>query len=178
MNSPHSRSTFTWYGTGSNSQLDRLDENEAYVTPSWKGDRPVVNGDMRYEYDREGLTPVDPSWYQDPPDNDVDPSSSQSGHIIKDHVTRCHSQDSGVLHRIVGIHSMSSDDGSHSQPMRAEDLGVVKISRRNKKSLEMLTRYYYPLPPSIPPSLYTPSLPPSLPQFINYISTSWNAKDS
>ena len=86
---------------------------------------PVANGDLRYEYQSE-----EQAWYQDPPD-DIP---------VKARVVRAHSQDSAVVHR-VGLQSMSEEDqGSFSQPMWAEDLGVVRINRHSKKSLEMLTR--------------------------------------
>ena len=128
-----------WYnksstGTGSNSQLDRLDENSTYEPPSsW---RPVANGDVRY--DNEAVE-VDPSWYQDPGEGlemTSQPVGEPAGH--KERVFRAHSQDSGVVNR-VGLLS-SGDEGSASQPMWAEDLGVVRVGRHSKKSLEMLTR--------------------------------------
>ena len=132
-------------GTGSNSQLDRLDENAPYVAQSWKEEEPVANGDVRYEF-QAGRQPVDPSWYQDPPDLEEDPSPPSSSLPRQDPVPhkeplgRAHSQDSAMLHR-VSLHSTGEEEGSHSQPMWAEDLGVVRIKKGNsKKSLEMLTR--------------------------------------
>ena len=139
-------------GTGSNSQLDRLDENEAYVPPSWKGVGlgGITNGDLRYEYQHREQA-VDPSWYQDPEDNceTTSPSSQPGQDPVRngDRVVQAHSQDSAVGHRI-SLQSTGGEEESHSQPAwdegRSADLGVVRIKKRHsKKSLEMLTRYMY-----------------------------------
>ena len=132
-----SRSSITWTSrsgaTGSNSHLDRLDENTTYDPPSW---RPVANGDTRYDSE---TVEVDPSWYQDPGEDGLETASQPvQDPFQKERVFRAHSQDSGVVHR-VGLLS-SGEDTSGSQPMWAEDLGVVRIGRHSKKSLEMLTR--------------------------------------
>ena len=88
---------------------------------------------------------MDPSWYQDPADAEENPSPSLSlpgpdPGPHKEPLGRAHSQDSAMLHRI-SLHSTGEEEGSHSQPMWAEDLGVVRIKKGNsKKSLEMLTR--------------------------------------
>lgn len=131
-----SRQSFGWYnrssGTGSNSQLDRLDENSTYDPPSW---RPVANGDARYDSEQ---VEADPSWYQDPQDGMETASQPVQEPVQREKVFRAHSQDSAVVNR-VGLLS-SGDEGSSSQPMWAEDLGVVRVGRHSKKSLEMLTR--------------------------------------
>ena len=177
-------------GTGSNSQLDRLDENEAYVPPSWKGAGlgGIANGDLRYEYQHREQA-VDPSWYQDPEENceTTSPSSQPGQDPVRngDRVVQAHSQDSAVGHRI----SLQSTGGeeSHSQPAwdegRSADLGVVRIKKKHsKKSLEMLTRYIG-LPaglvsgicdsPSLSPTL---SLSPS--QSVDYVGSTGHAENT
>lgn len=99
-----------------------------YTAPSWRGEDSIANGDLEYEY----RSMVDPHWYHDPPEDEGETTSSN-----KDKMVRAHSQDSAVSRRI-SVQSAPGGEGSHSQPMWAEDLGVVRI--RNKKSLEMLTR--------------------------------------
>ena len=156
VQSPSSRSSVSWLnrsGTGSNSQLDRLDENSTYEPPSW---RPVANGDARYDNER---VEEDPSWYQDPQDGMETASQPVQDSFHRERVFRAHSQDSGVVNR-VGLLS-SGEEGSNSQPMWAEDLGVVKVGRHSKKSLEMLTRLAPPPSPSHHLSLAL-SLSPSL----------------
>lgn len=101
-----------------------------YTAPSWREEDPIANGDLGYEY-HHGGSMVDPHWYHDPHEDEAEAISS------KDKVVQAHSQDSAVSRRI-SVQSGPGDEGSHSQPMWAEDLGVVRI--KNKKSLEMLTR--------------------------------------
>ena len=81
----------------------------------------------------------DPSWYHDPGEGLESVSQQVQELAMRDRVFRAHSQDSGVIHR-VGLLSSGEEGSSNSQPMWAEDLGVVRIGRHSKKSLEMLTR--------------------------------------
>ena len=133
------------------------------------GPRGVPNGDLSresFEFGQRdtdftsGETPIDPSWYEDPEDGfepfslpsqsqetgrSGDQSAGSAGHT---HSTiTSYSQDSVPVHLRRSSVPRPGEDRlfvSHSQPTqedgRSAELGIVRVKKHGKKSLEHLTR--------------------------------------